>query len=570
MGYQALLFCPDEKTARAVTLVLADLDFETIACTEPFGAVKKLMAQHFDAVVVDCDNEQNATLLFKSARNAPNNLTALAVAVVEGQAGVAKAFRIGANLVLTKPINIEQAKGTLRVARGLLRKNEAAKAASSTVPAPAKSVDPIPAAPAAKISIARPEPKGPVWPQTPTEAPVWAPASKSVATGPSLAQESVEAESISAPTPESLPKIGANASLHAAQSNPSDAIAAETKPAPVARLGSSTANWGGTASAPAPALEKPIAAPAAEKAAAAVLPAPAAAIEEIKASVVESPAEEIVAVAEPEPAPTEKSKSAGSKKGLLIVLAIALIAAAGYFAWTQWESWKKPVSVPVVVPVHAVPPAPVPQTLVKPDASPATVPSTQAPSSQLPPSVSAPASSSAPATVPAVEETKPHPRKELNSSDPPASTANPAKPKAKNSILMPAKSKPSQLDASAPSINAIVAGNNSALPNLALSAERVPTPVLASKSGFTQGTLIKQVPPQYPSKAMQMNIEGPVQLLATVSKKGDVSAVKVLSGNAALSAAASDAVRQWKYKPFLLNGDPVEIQVPVTVKFKLP
>src|SRR5579864_3807359 len=137
MGYQALLFCPDEKTARNVTNVLNDLDFTVEPCTEPFAAVKKLMAQHFDAVVVDCDNEQNATLLFKSARNSSSNQSSLAVAVVEGQAGVAKAFRIGANLVLTKPINVEQAKGTLRVARGLLRKTEAAKPAATAVAAPA-------------------------------------------------------------------------------------------------------------------------------------------------------------------------------------------------------------------------------------------------------------------------------------------------------------------------------------------------------------------------------------------------------------------------------------------------
>src|SRR5579863_2500563 len=146
MGYQALLFCPDEKTARTVTQVLTDLDFAVVPCTEPFAAVKKLMGEHFDAVVVDCDNEQNATLLFKSARNAANNQSSLAVAVVEGQAGVAKAFRIGANLVLTKPINVEQAKGTLRVARGLLRKNEGAKP-SSTASMPAK---PVVAAPVAK------------------------------------------------------------------------------------------------------------------------------------------------------------------------------------------------------------------------------------------------------------------------------------------------------------------------------------------------------------------------------------------------------------------------------------
>ena len=108
MGYQALLFCPDEKTAFTVTQVLGDLDFSVERSSEPFAAVKKLMVQHFDAVVVDCDNEQNATLLFKSARNSSANQSSLAVAVVEGQAGVAKAFRIGANLVLTKPINVRE------------------------------------------------------------------------------------------------------------------------------------------------------------------------------------------------------------------------------------------------------------------------------------------------------------------------------------------------------------------------------------------------------------------------------------------------------------------------------
>src|SRR5579859_1019051 len=136
MGYTALLFCPEEKTARTVTQVLSELEFTVEACIEPFAAVKKLMGQHFDAVVVDCDNEQNATLLFKSARNSASNQTSLAVAVVEGQAGVAKAFRIGANLVLTKPINVEQSKGTLRVARGLLRKTDAAKPATATPAAP--------------------------------------------------------------------------------------------------------------------------------------------------------------------------------------------------------------------------------------------------------------------------------------------------------------------------------------------------------------------------------------------------------------------------------------------------
>src|ERR1700738_4564488 len=163
MGYQALLFCPDEKLARVVSQVFSELDFTVEPVHEPVAAVKKLMAQRFDAIVVDCDNEQNASLLFKSARNSSSNQSSLAIAVVEGQAGVAKAYRIGANLVLTKPINVEQAKGTLRVARGLLRKGEPAKAAApigtTSVPASltkktenATPALPVPAKPAVQPS----------------------------------------------------------------------------------------------------------------------------------------------------------------------------------------------------------------------------------------------------------------------------------------------------------------------------------------------------------------------------------------------------------------------------------
>ena len=67
-----------------------------------------------------------------------------------------------------------------------------------------------------------------------------------------------------------------------------------------------------------------------------------------------------------------------------------------------------------------------------------------------------------------------------------------------------------------------------------------------------------------------MHIEGSVEVMATISKTGDISHVKVLSGDGQLAKAATDAVKQWKYKPYLLNGDPVEIQTQITINFKLP
>ena len=174
MKYNALLFCPDEKTARVVTQVLTDLEFRVEPCNEPFAAVKKLMAEHFDAIVVDCDSEQNAALLFKSAHNSGSNQSSLAVAVVEGQTGVAKAFRIGANLVLTKPINVEQSKGTLRVARGLLRKTDAAKPASATPAAhpPARPVTSIDARRPSAPQISEPRPASASLPVQPPPSPI--------------------------------------------------------------------------------------------------------------------------------------------------------------------------------------------------------------------------------------------------------------------------------------------------------------------------------------------------------------------------------------------------------------
>src|ERR1700674_3882678 len=142
MSYRALLFCPDE-TARLVTQVLSELDFTVELSSEPFATVKKLTDEPYEALVVDCGDEQNASLIFKGARNSSLNHSSLCVAVVEGQMGVAKAFRIGANLVLTKPINIEQSKATLRVARGLLRKSDTTKPASAmpaTLPSPRPAV----------------------------------------------------------------------------------------------------------------------------------------------------------------------------------------------------------------------------------------------------------------------------------------------------------------------------------------------------------------------------------------------------------------------------------------------
>jgi protein TonB len=129
------------------------------------------------------------------------------------------------------------------------------------------------------------------------------------------------------------------------------------------------------------------------------------------------------------------------------------------------------------------------------------------------------------------------------------------------------------MDAPAPNMVAIATpGNSAVLPSLMVGG-KAPAPVLQNlnvSQGVSRGLLVKEVPPAYPQTALHMRVEGAVELMATINKNGDISAVKVLSGDPQLSQAAAEAVRKWKYKPYLLNGEPVEIQTQVTVKFKLP
>jgi TonB family protein len=81
--------------------------------------------------------------------------------------------------------------------------------------------------------------------------------------------------------------------------------------------------------------------------------------------------------------------------------------------------------------------------------------------------------------------------------------------------------------------------------------------------------VVKKVPPEYPEAAKKARIQGVVLLEAIISKEGDVERVDVVNGDAALAPSAVEAVKQWKYKPYLLNGDPVAVKTQVKVNFTL-
>lgn len=88
-------------------------------------------------------------------------------------------------------------------------------------------------------------------------------------------------------------------------------------------------------------------------------------------------------------------------------------------------------------------------------------------------------------------------------------------------------------------------------------------------SGVMQGMLIYKVIPTYPAVAQAIRASGTVVLQATISRTGAIENLRVVEGPALLQQAALDAVKQWRYRPYMLNGQPVEVETAVEVNFKL-
>jgi periplasmic protein TonB len=96
-----------------------------------------------------------------------------------------------------------------------------------------------------------------------------------------------------------------------------------------------------------------------------------------------------------------------------------------------------------------------------------------------------------------------------------------------------------------------------------------PAKPVAVSEGVELAMLLTRVKPVYPVIAKQAHIEGTVELHAIISREGRIEKLEVLGGNAALALAARDAVLQWRFRPTMLNKEPVEVETYITVNFKL-
>lgn len=140
------------------------------------------------------------------------------------------------------------------------------------------------------------------------------------------------------------------------------------------------------------------------------------------------------------------------------------------------------------------------------------------------------------------------------------------------------------VEAQAPSAGSILGvpyGSSEGVPNgvpdgiLTPGAAAPPSPPkppmarLRVSQGVVEGLLIHQVKPVYPHIAIQAHTQGEVVLHAIIGRDGAVSSLEVVRGHPFLAPAAIDAVREWRYKPYTLNGEPVEVETLITVRFVL-
>jgi len=86
---------------------------------------------------------------------------------------------------------------------------------------------------------------------------------------------------------------------------------------------------------------------------------------------------------------------------------------------------------------------------------------------------------------------------------------------------------------------------------------------------MSEGDLVRKILPVYPPLARSARIQGQVVLQAVISKQGVIERFQVLAGHPMLVPAAIEAVRQWRYRPYVLNNEPVEVETQITVNFSL-
>ena len=553
---RALLLSPDDQAVSAITGVLEEM---SVTCERPLdgaSAAQKLNSHSFDLVLVDCENLPAAKLIFDVCRRGNNGSNPVPIAIVDGRAGLPTAFRLGAELILTKPVAKDQARTTIRTAVSRVRKdvpaNETAPEQSANPAMPSavttSAVKTEEHALAAAVSsqltsFADPAPAA-VSTAAPTAVPTAAPTATLSAPPLTTKMHSAVDEIDATPAapkldPPSKPSLAPSPSLPKSSSAP--AVAVDSKPA-----------------RPAKPFEDPVLAELEES----ELKSPRPDKTVPHQNTAESAAPVFSSYPQPQP----------HRRGPLAALLVLVLAgAASYAAWTYQPGFRAVVQpqlarlqinrvlalVGIASPRQSPPPEPHP---AKPSVQPvAAASSGPAPESAADPNerqssgtASAAASTATSAAATPVQPVA-APRTEV-ATPTSAATTTPAPVVAKPEVGKPADSKK---DAAAALVSAAqLPGENSAI-------------ILSSKGA--ERRLAHSVQPNFPVEARgQAQTQGTVVLKEVVDQNGKVEGVRLVEGNAALATAAIQAVKQWRYRPYVRDGKAQPFQTIVIVDFQRP
>jgi protein TonB len=551
----ALLLSPDDQAVTAITGVLEEM---SVTCERPLdgaSAAQKLNSQSFDLVLVDCENLPAAKLIFDVCRRGKNGNNPVPIAIVDGRAGLPTAFRLGAELILTKPVAKDQARGTIRTAVSRVRKagppNESAnaQATSATPSSTTTSNMPVPehaqAAAAAAVSSQLTNFADP--------APMFVSSSL-----PSVA--SATASAAASTTTVSAPAIAVTAKMHSAVDE-IDVPSVTPTATPAAAAASKS-------SRPAVPSDDPVLAELERmelEEAQAATPKPE--VQKPSAGLDKAAPDHATTKSD---APIFSSYPEGSRKTRAPLVALLMLVVAGggfYAAWMYQPDFRVIVQPQIDRALALVGMATAPASS---PAKPAARLATAATPALAPPSPSDPNQAAAASADSGI-----------NAGTGPSNGSATTSAAAGVSVKLPAASTAAAPPAPA-NITPAIAGkpetgkhsdiapsdkkNDAAATSSIAPLPGEDTAVILSSKG-AENRLLRSIPPKYPAEA---HADGTVLLKAVIDQTGKVEGLRLIEGNATLASAAMQAVRQWRYRPYARDGKAQPFQTVVIVDFQKP
>ena len=525
MGPRALLLSPDDQAVNAITGVLEEL---SVSCERPLdgvSAAKKLNSERFDLVLVDCDNLPAAKLIFDVCRRTHGAAT-VPIAIVDGRVGLPTAFRLGAELILTKPVAKDQARITVRTAVGRIKKDQPVPETKPEVPA---------------VEAVLEEERESAAPKALAQAAAAGATSSATSCATTSATQAVAEISpvipVAASSPEPLKAAAAAASTPAMSTTPALSAAAaelfeakpslETKPEPALSTGAAESTSKATSGSAAPKRD----------------------ISSAK-EMSEDPVMQALESKEPSsPSPIfsayEQPKQPRGRGGLVTVLMLAILGGGGYAAWMYQPGFREFMQARLNEA----------NTLLGPQTQRVVSAITKAPAPPKPAPAQTRPPQSAPVTAPPATKT-PAATTTLtaNAAEAPASGPTAPAPVVAPSTDQNVPAVEDQKKSTAPA-----AADN----DLATAKDAV---ILSSKGA--EKRLLHRVAPIVPAAARAQSAEATVVLKAVIDENGAVKSLQRVEGDPVIADAAMKAVKQWRYKPYTRDGKALAFQTIVLVDFQ--